>query len=77
MAPSERLEAADVRLLVLSCLAGVGTATFVVGCVYAHYDLTQRLEQIWFTIRRQAHDLVLVAVMRESEKLRQGRIKNA
>jgi hypothetical protein len=44
MGPSERLRMTDVRLLVLSCLAGVGLVTFLVARTYGHQALQTRLD---------------------------------
>ena len=40
------------------------------------YDFAHLVEELWFTVGGKAHDLVFVAVMRETDKLGEGGIEN-
>src|SRR5215207_8710432 len=40
-------------------------------------DVAKLVDKTWPAIRREAHDLALVAVMRKSEKLRRSRVEDA
>ena len=41
------------------------------------HDVAHRLEHLGLAVRREAHDLVLVAVVRETEELREGGVEDA